>query len=367
MTSINRIWLSAIPLFMLAQFGALEAARAADWQAGAGPEWQTVLAAAKKEGTVAVGGPPQLAAMSEGFKRDTGIQLDYLGAETRTTSSRLTRELRANNITIDATLTGMVELPLVKEGFFEDERARLLLPGVTDPKNWTDGKLKFADDTQKFMLQTHAYRSGVPFYNSNIIKKFDSWQVLLDPKLKGKIVVYDPRTGGPGQAMSTYIASELGMDFFKKLYIDQQVIYSLDSRQMAEWVVRGVYAVALGVLTPEYLKFKEAGMNHLVPADPDDGSGTLTGGFSVILLPKGAPHPNAATVFLNWYSSQPGQEAFSKAYKVPSRRTDVFVDGIAEYTVPKAGRKYQDQYTEDWATTGRIKAQEQVNEVLGVK
>jgi ABC-type Fe3+ transport system substrate-binding protein len=353
--------------FILASIGG---AQAADWQAGAGPDWQKALAAAKQEGTVAVAGPPQLATqISEGFTRDTGLNIQYLGGEARTTASRLVRELRANNVTIDVTLTGMVELPLVKEGFFEDTRARLLLPGVTDPKNWADGKLKYADNDGRFMLQTHAYRSGVPFYNSNLIKPetFTSWKALLDPKFKGKIVVYDPRTGGPGQAMSTYIASEFGVDFLKKIYVDQQAVYSLDSRQMAEWVVRGVHLVALGVLTPDYLKFKEAGMNHIVPSEFADGPGTLSGGFSVILLPKGAPHPNAATVFLNWFASQPGQTAFSDAYKVPSRRLDVVVDGIPEYTVPKPGLKYQDQYNEDWTLTGRVEIQEKVTQAIGGK
>jgi ABC-type Fe3+ transport system substrate-binding protein len=369
MARTSRAWIATILAFALAQY-ASASAEAADWQEGAGPEWQKVLSAAKQEGTVAVSGPPQLAtAISEGFLRDTGIPLQYLAGEARTTSSRLARELRANNVTVDATLTGMVDLPLVKNGFFEDVRARLLLPGVTDPKNWADGQLKFNDNAKRFMLQTHAYRSSVPFYNANLIKptEFTSWQKLLDPKLKGKIVAYDPRSGGPGQAMSTYIGAQFGLDFLKRVYVGQEVVYSLDSRQMAEWVVRGIHAVGLGILTPDYLKFRDAGMNNIVPTDLADGPGTLTGGFSVILLPKGPPHPNAATVFLNWYASQPGQEAFSRAFKVPSRRTDVNVEGVPDYTIPKPGRKYHDQYNEDWAATGRPIIQKQVMEIVGGK
>jgi iron(III) transport system substrate-binding protein len=367
MTRRSCAWIMVSVVFVFMQSGA---AYAADWQAGAGPEWQKTLAAAKQEGTVAVAGPPQLAtALSEGFKRDTGIEMQYLGGPARANESRLAREVRAKNVTIDATLTGMAHLPLVKEGYFEDLKARLLLPGVTDPQNWEEGKLKFDDNAQRFMLQTCAYRSGVPFYNSHIIKPqdFTSWRVLLEPKFKGKIVAYDPRTGGPGQAMSTYIASQFGADFFKTLYVDQKVVFSLDSRQMAEWVVHGVYYVALGVLTPDYLKFKRAGIDYIVPADLDDGPGTVTGGFSVVLLPKGAPHPHAATVFLNWLASEPGQAAFSKAFEVPSRRTDVHVEGIPDYVVPKPGRKYQDQYNEDWSTTGRPKVHGEVLSIIGGK
>jgi ABC-type Fe3+ transport system substrate-binding protein len=360
---------AASPAALTAAVLISSAAWAADWQAGAGPDWQRTLAAAKQEGVVAVAGPPQLAGIAEIFQRDTGVRMDFLGGEARTTSSRLSREIRAKALTIDATFTGMVELPLVKEGLFEDEKARLMLPGVTDPKNWADGTIKFADNDGKYMIQTHSYRSAVPFYNPNLLKpnEFTSWRTLLDPKFKGKIAVYDPRNGGPGQAMSTYIAAQFGIDFLKQLYVDQDLVYSLDSRQMAEWVVRGVYPVALGILTPDYLRFKDAGIATIVPADLEDGAGTLSGGFSVMLLPKGAPHPNAATVFLNWYASQPGQEAFSRTYNVPSRRTDVNVASIPDYVVPKPGRKYHDQYNEDWASTGRIEIQDKLEKLLGGK
>ncbi len=343
-------------------------ASAADWQAGAGPEWQKILEAARKEGSVAVIGPPPLAkALTEGFKRDTGIDLKYLGGPPRATASRVSREVRAHNVTLDALLTGMAELSLVKEGYFEDVRGRLMLPGVTDPKNWKDGKLKFDDDTNKFMLQTHQYRSSVPFYNPKMAGKFSSWNDLLDPKFKEKIVVYDPRTGGPGQAVSTYIVHTLGLDFFKKLYVGQKVTYSLDANQMAEWVVRGTKYVGLGITTPSYLKFKNAGLDTIVPADPEDGPGTLTGGYSVIILPKGAPHPNAQTVFVNWYASQPGQAAFTHAFHVPSLRTDVDEKGVPDYVIPKPGHKYQDQYNEAWAETGKPKVRKQVLAVLGGK
>ena len=366
--------LSARARFALYAFGLLfwaaPPAYAADWQAGAGADWQKVLSAAKSEGTVVVTGPPQLGtAFAEQFQKDTGIKVEYLGGEARATASRVVREVRAKNVTIDVSLTGSAELPEVKEGLFEDEKARLMLPGVTDLKNWADGKLKFVDNTGQFMLQTHSYVSSKPYFNPQMVKPedFKSWRYLLDPKFKGKIVAYDPRAGGPGQAMASYIAAQFGIDFLKQLYIGQEVIFSLDSRQMAEWVVRGVYPVALGVLTPDYQKFLEAGVKTITPAELPDGAGTLSGGFSVIELLKGAPHPNAQTVFLNWYASEPGQAAFSRAYGVPSLRLDVKVDGIPDYVVPKSGGKYLDQYNEEWMLTGRAKIQEQLMQALGGK
>ena len=363
------LW-SAIVLAGAIALSAASSASAADWQGGAGPEWQKIFEAAKQEGALVVAGPPQLSTnIAAAYQRDTGLNIQFLGGEARTTSSRLAREMRAKSVTIDATFTGMVELPLVKEGFFEDIKSRLILPSVTAPENWMDGQIKFNDNTGRYMLQTHSYRSAVPFFNPKVIKpsELTSWQDLLEPKYKGKIAVYDPRNGGPGQAMSTYIASQLSIDYLTRLYVGQSVVYSLDSRQMAEWVVRGVYPIALGVLTPDYLRYKNAGIDTIAPSDFSDGPGTLSGGFSVVLLPKGAPHPNAATVFVNWFASQPGQEAFSRAYNVPSRRLDVKVETVPEYTIPKPGFKYQDQYNEEWATTGRPLIEKQVTEAIGGK
>jgi ABC-type Fe3+ transport system substrate-binding protein len=342
----------------------------ADWQAGAGADWQKILAAAKREGRIAVAGPPQLAApMTEGFLRDTGIQVEFLGGEARTTASRVAREVRAGNVTIDAFFTGAVELPLVKEGFFEDERSRLLLPGVTDPRNWAGGELKWIDNTKRFMLQTHSYLGAVPFYNTNFVKpgELTTWKDLLKPQFKGKIVIYDPRSGGPGQQVGSYLASDLGMDFVRALYVGQSPVFSVDSRQMAEWLARGVHLVALGILAPDYLAFRDAGIKHIVPLSMKDGPGTVSGGFSVILLPKHAPHPNAQTVFLNWYASQPGQDVFSRAWSAPSRRTDVKIDSIPEYIIPKSGVKYQDQYNEDWYMNTRQVVIKEVVEVIGGK
>ncbi|HXQ51916.1 MAG TPA: hypothetical protein VN802_12530 [Stellaceae bacterium] len=55
-------------------------ASAQDWQEGAGPDWQRILADAKKEGSVVVTGPAELAdPIAAGFLRDTGIKVEFLG------------------------------------------------------------------------------------------------------------------------------------------------------------------------------------------------------------------------------------------------------------------------------------------------
>ena len=343
--------------------------RAADWQDGAGAEWQTILAAAKKEGRVVVAGPGELAGpLSEGFKRDTGIEVEFLGGETRDRSSRISREVRAGRVTVDFVFTGSVELPLVKEGYFEDEKAKLMLPGTTDPKSWARGEPKWVDNTKRYMLQTQEFVSSVPIYDGNAIKpgELTTWNDLLDAKYKGKMVAHDPRAGGPGAQIAGYIGATKGIEFLKSLYLGQAVVYSQNSRQMTEWIARGVHRVGFGIPSADYLTLTNAGIKNLVPADLKDGPGAVSGGFSVVLMPKNPPNPNAAIVMLNWVASAPGQAAYTRGLKTISRRTDVPADpATAPYTVPKPDVAYQDQYNEDYLTNVRSVILEQVMQAIG--
>jgi len=365
---VVRMARAALVLLGLALSTGIRPAAAQDWQAGASPEWQRILADARKEGRVAVVGPSELAVpVADAFRKDTGIDVDFLGGVAAVNGSRVAREVRAGNVTIDFFYTGTAELPLVKEGLFEDERARLLLAGVTDPKNWSGGKLKWVDNAQKFMLQTQATVTSIPFYDANSVgpEGLTSWRQMLEPRFKGKIVAYDPRAGGPGQQMVGYIGARLGIDFLKTLYVGQQVAYSQDSRQMADWVSRGVDAIGLGLLLPDYVRLRDAGITNLVPAALTDGPGTLSGGFSVFLLPKGAPHPNAQTVFFNWAASRPGQAVYSAVEHQLSRRVDVHEASALDFTVPKADVDYLDQYNEDWALNRRAKIVDAVLDAIG--
>jgi ABC-type Fe3+ transport system substrate-binding protein len=339
---------------------------AQDWQAGGGAEWQKMLAAAKKEGTVVVVGPPTIGQpMSEGFKRDTGIDVEFLGIVGAPLFQRMSREYKSGSVTLDVVFSGSVSMPL--QEFMEPIRPKLILPGVTDPKNWVDGKLKFADNADQFIFYPSEGVFGWPLINTNLVKPgaIKHWNDLLKPEFKGKIAIYDPRVPGPGVANSAFLADGLGLEFIKKLYVDQQPKFSREGRQITEWIARGVHPVAIGISASDVDDFERAGIKHIqVVADIEGAALPIIGNFYPH-VPAKAPHPNAAAVFMNWFASKPGQEINSRAQMLASRRTDVDASAIPSFIRPKPGVKYNDQYAEDFVVNRRDQLIDAVRKIVG--
>jgi ABC-type Fe3+ transport system substrate-binding protein len=354
-------------LFAALALAAAEPLSAADWQAGAPPEWQKLMAAAKQEGRVVVAGRSGMArGLSEGFKRDTGLDIDFLEGESRDLLARLTREMRAGAVSLDLLLGAQTTIEFVKQGYMKPIAPQLVLPGVLDPAHWTDGRLKWMDKEASFLLEPSEFLFGQPIFNSDLVKpgEIAAWRDLLTPHYKGKIAAFDPRAVGAGQAAAAYLAEMFGVGFVKQLYAGQDVTFTGNARQLVEWVARGTYAVGLGATPPEIEEYRTK-LGNIAVGEMSDGPGSLLGGSSVVAEPKGAPHPNAAAIFLNWYASQPAQQIYAETWQAPSRRLDVQVATIPDYVRPKPGVRYLDQYQEDWYVNVRPKVQSAIVEALG--
>jgi len=336
-----------------------------DWQAGAPAELSRVLEVARTEGQVTVAGFPLLAEkMSAAFKRDTGIQLNFLGGNTGDQSARLEAEVRAKNMTIDILLGGGRELGLLKEGLMEPILPQLMLPSVA-PQNFHDGKYKFVDNAGQYLLQGASYVFGWLTVNTDIVKpgEIKTWKDLLDPKYRGKIASYDVRFPGPGQGASTWLYRKFGIEFIKELFLGQQVKFSVDNRALMEGVVRGTNPILFAGIQIEVERFK-ANFKNIAVVLPEDAPGYVTGGYSALKQARGVPHPNAAKVFINWYVSKPGQETYESVMMEVSRRIDVNT-GVPAYLVPgRSGIEYIDDYNENYyASRGAVI--KLINDALG--
>ena len=345
-------------------------AAAQDWQAGAGPDWAQTLEAARREGQLVVTGSPDMGKpMTEGFQRDTGLKVLFVGGAQRDISSRVEREVRAKNLTIDIVIGGASDLNLVKEGYGEPIKPQLMLPDVLDPKKWQDGALRWVDTTQSMMFQGAEYVYGQPFLNMKLLKagEIQNWKDMLKPEYRGKITAMDPRQPGSGQATAAYLAHLFGLDFLRDFYIGQKPVLTGDARQAVEWGARGLYPIVIGGSPTDLETFKAAGIDSLAVGDMLDGPGTTLGGFSVIWQPKGNPHPAAARVFLNWYASRPGQIAYIASKGTPTRRTDIDVSGLPDYLKVKPGKTYLESYNQEFYLNTRVKLVQAINEALGAR
>ena len=342
-------------------------AYAAGWDDGGGERWTKVLEAARKEGNVVVLGRPDLGKpFAEDFRRDTGLGLDFLGGQTRELQARFRREAASGNVQSDIILGGETVVDMIDLDQLMPLKENLLLPGVSDGKNWVNGEIAWGDNAKRYLLIGGEYVNCWPVFNSNLIKpgEITKWTDIMNPKYKGKIAAFDPREGAGG-AGAAYIMDRFGVEFYKKLVRDQQVTMARDGRQVIEWLARGSHAIALGAVPSDIEYFRTRGMKHVVVGDMEDGPGSLLGGSSIITIARKTPRPNASIAFLNWYASKPGQEAYSRTWLTPSNRIDVSFPNIPDYTIPKPGRNYLEQYRENWWRTKRSAYEVAIEELLG--
>jgi ABC-type Fe3+ transport system substrate-binding protein len=323
-------------------------ADAADWDAGAPPDWDRVMEAAKAEGEITVAANALLTeSVKLSFQLDTGIQVNFIGGDNAERAAQFVNEARSKKPTIDILIDdGRGLTQMMKEGLLAKVAPQIMLPGVA-ASNFRGGSIKWVDDAKLYALQGSECVFGWVVVNRNFDSpaEIDHWQKLLDPKWKGKIAAPDPRTPGPGQDVAVWLYQVLGIDYIKKLYVGQEVSFVPDDRDLIEGVARGAPPIALGTVQSEIERLKADGVTILGVVLPDDHPGYLTAGSSVLQEPVGAPHPNAATAFINWFISYPCQAVYERVMLEPSRRTDVHT-GLPDYLIPRAGVSYYDAATE---------------------
>ena len=296
-----------------------------NWQA----EWDTVLAAAKKEGAVTIAGPPQAAERSviEKFQKTyPDIKLNYTGLTSGQFTSRVVLEREGGVYEWDVIVGGPTSFfDYLGKGFFQPIRPNLILQEVTDDSKWIgsveDG---FQDNEKKYIYAFTTYVSNQIKVNRSVIpeNELNSAEGLLDPKWKGKIVIYDPRGSGAGSSTMSLLRKELGDHAMKVLLVDQNPVLSTEKRQFTTWVIRGQYPIGIGVVDPYMAPFLEQGLGRDVK-NLSTKLKLLTPGSGAFVVMNKNPHPNASKVFVNWLLSQETQTRWADTADTNSRRLDV--------------------------------------------
>jgi len=163
---------------------------------------------------------------------------------------------------------------------------------------------------------------------------------LLNPRWKGKLLLPDVRTMGDSFWSMTSARLNLGDDFIKKLFVDQEPALSRDTRQIAEFMVRGRYPIALGVNPLLLSQFQRQGLGKNLKTFHFPEMDTFNSSSSTLWLVNRAPHPNAAKLFANWLLTKDAQVVWGREVETNSRRIGV-EPGNPMYAVPRGAKLLQ--------------------------
>lgn len=305
------------------------------------PEWEKVVEAAKKEGRVVVSIPTSAELRKEfesGFKKAfPGIELELSVARGSANINKIVAEQNAGVRTIDLHVGGTTSIitGLLANNLLDPVMPSMLLPEVRDPKHWWGGHI-WADNAKAYIYSFTAYMTETIWYNSTLVRpeEINSWDNLLDDKWKGRIVILDPRSPGSGESNWAFLLRIKGEAFLAKLAA-QEMTVGRNLRQLGEAVARGKSAISIGVSYYTYLPFIKAGLPVKSISNIKEGYYAGTGSGNLAIL-KDRPHPNAATLFVNWLLSRDGQAALTKALGQPTRRFDVDTKWTKDFGHPSA-------------------------------
>jgi iron(III) transport system substrate-binding protein len=355
------------PLIVLIFLAGLSSAQEKGWE----KEWNETLARARKEGRVVVAGWSDAAVRQDlpaKFTARFGIPVEYIGGRTGDHAARIRTERQAGVYTIDVVLGGIDSMATIlhRERMLDPLRPVLILPEVVDPSKWKKGRLWFVDPEEKYILRLFNYVTGAIHINSDQVKpaELKSVKGLLEPKWRGKISAHDPTVPGSGNTPARFYI-QFGEEFVKRLYIDQKPVLSRDRRQMADWLARGTYPIALDASGDDVRRLKQEGFPVMSLYGLPDLSGMIAGSFGLAVLVNKAPHPNAAQVFLNWLASREGLEIYARAGGTVPTRSDIDAASFAPAEeIPIPGVNYFDTYGWEYTVTEREKARLKLKELL---
>jgi len=258
-------------------------------------------------------------AISRAFNERYGIHVDIITGKGAEFIQRLLTEKRIGGIVGDVIDNNPANVKLLKgEGLttgIADE-----LPVLRDKNIWVADILGL-DPQDKHLLGFNFSTYG-PWINTNLVKPGDEpkdWKDYLDPRWKGKMLATNPTTSAGLLNIFIPLLREKAIDedYIKALY-KQDIRFSSNYPDDAAMLSRGERSITFSATDSVYAQFIAQGA-PIKSIERDNTVLTLT----VVAAISGAPHPNAARLFANWFLSPEGQTVWAKAASVGSVRKDV--------------------------------------------
>lgn len=315
----------AIAVAAFAALVPLGTAWAQEVPAGYPSDYAALIEAAKQEGTVSIytsTDAAQSQLLQDAFTAKYGIQIAYNDLGTNGAYNQVISEAAANQVTADIVWTSAMDLQmmLVKDGY----AAEYTSPEAPNIPTWAN--------YQNILFGTTVEPIGM-IYNTNALTEeqlpktyADLIVFLQDNKstLQGKVATFDPEKSGAGFLHHSNDARERS-DFWElaaALGADGVKVYT-SSGGMKETIVSGENVIAVNILASYAFQWIDESPNlgvHFV----EDYTPAIS---RLALITKGAPHPNAAKLFLDFMLSAEGQSKVAEG-GLPSVREDVASSGL---------------------------------------
>ncbi|MDO8637488.1 MAG: extracellular solute-binding protein [Dehalococcoidia bacterium] len=290
-------------------------------------EWQKVITAAQQEGKLMMydstffAGDKRIA-IPRAFKERYGIPMEILvTGGSSATIERLQVEQRMGLYVADVFVAGSLSGPRMISMGLSQEVAKEL-PVLKD-KDVFIMDMVYSPEGEAIVF---GYTPMGVAANSKLVQlgEIQSYKDLMKPKYKGKIIMRDPRLGSGGSPLSLGTLRHLKIfdDTFLSTLAQQQGIYMWGGgeQEVAQMVARGEYMVHMGA--DLYLLYGPL-VREGAPVMPVYMQEGTVGMPNIILMSKGANHPNAARLFINWLLSSEGQKVYHEVGATTPMRKDV--------------------------------------------
>jgi iron(III) transport system substrate-binding protein len=321
------------------------------------PGWEkTLYDAAKKEKEFTVYTAhytTQIAAdVCDAFnKKYPGVSCKYVRTTAQVAMQRFQQELKSNVAVCSVfSSTDVSHYPALKE------QGVLATYKPHNMGNMVDSLKQYNDKQDQYWVTSAGL--VIIAYNTSLVAAKDAprkWTDLLDPKWKDKVSIGHPGFSGYVGTWAVAMQKLYGWDYFVKLEKNKpqigrsinDTITMLNAKE--RWVAAAADATTLGSLDKG---------NPLAVNYPEDGSLLMV---SLTGIPKNAPAPNAARLFVEFLLSREAAEVQVKD------RSQVVVKGVR----PLPGAKAMDEIklvrpSEEEITRGIPEIKEKFRDLFGV-
>ena len=239
----------------------------------------------------------------DAFEKRYGVKVDYVRSQE--IPLRVINEAKAGRVMADL-VDGTATTPaLRREGLIAQ-----WTPNIKVPARYVDA--------EGYWMATIEYVLTAG-YNTDLVPeaiKPTSWEDLLDPRWKGKMVWNIVASSSSGQGFTGLVLTELGEQkgraYLARLAKQDVTGIAVSARQILDLVIAGEYPIALEIFNNHATVSRAQGATvNWIRMNP------AMAVMNVMSLTKDAPHPNAGKLLFEFIVSPEGQKINRDAGQLP--------------------------------------------------